>query len=299
MRSRPSRSSSPALRTTSRTPGFSATSQTDGAACGRAFLPLHQHLQRRVLDVGHPAHVERHDARLVLRHERVDLVGHVLRVGEVEAPLRPQDQQALEGLVVGVFGRQRPQNVGPALADDDRHARAGGLAGEADERHDDRHDDALQRAEHQDPEHGDDRPAKLHRAHPANGEEFHGLDQPDRVDDDDRRERRVGQQAQQRREQQHGRGGDTGGDERRLLRPTARGAHDRGLRGAAAGRHRSEKRPPEVGGPGGDQLAIRFDRRIVRPGEGAARRDRLGEAHQRDPERARDAAARRARDPAA
>ena len=116
--------------------------------------------------------------------------------------------------------------------------------------------------------------------------EFRWLDQPDRVDDDDRRERGVGQQAQQRREQQHGRDRDTGSYERCLLRPTARGAHDRGLRGAATGRHRAEERAAEIGGPGRDQLAIRIDGRIFRTGKGATRRDRFGEAHQRDPQRA-------------
>ena len=140
---------------------------------------------------------------------------------------------------------------------------------------------------HEHPEQGDDRPAELHRAHLADGAELRGLDQPDRVDDDDRRERGVRQQAEERREQQHGRERRTRRDERRLLRPPARGAHDRGLRGAAAGRHRAEQRAPEVGGPGRDQLAVRVDRRIFRPREGAARRDRLGEAHERDPERAR------------
>ena len=36
-----------------------------------------------------------------------------------------------------------------------------------------------------------------------------------------------------------------------------------------------------------DRLAVRIDGRIARAGEGAARRNRFGEAHQRDPERAR------------
>ena len=40
------------------------------------------------------------------------------------------------------------------------------------------------------------------------------------------------------------------------------------------------------GGPGGDQLAIRIDRRISRAGKGATHRDRFGETHQRDPQRA-------------
>ena len=124
------------------------------------------------------------------------------------------------------------------------------------------------------PSAGDDRPAELHRAHLADGEELRRLDQPDRVDDDDRRERGVGQQAQHRRQQQHGGRRGAGGHQRGLLRPPARGAHDRRLRGAAAGRHRAEQRAAEIGGPGGDQLAVRIDRRIARAGKGAPRRDR-------------------------
>ena len=84
---------------------------------------------------------------------------HILRVDEEEAPLRPHDQQALEGLVVRVLGRQRSQHVGAALAADDGHARVGGLAGQADHRHDDRHDDSLQRAEQQHAERGDRAPS--------------------------------------------------------------------------------------------------------------------------------------------
>ena len=86
-------------------------------------------------------------ARLVLPHQRDDLIGDILCIDEEEPPLRPHDQQPLEGLVVGVLGRQRPQHVGPALAADDGHARMGGLAREPDHRHDDRDDDALERAE--------------------------------------------------------------------------------------------------------------------------------------------------------
>ena len=129
IRSRPRRSSSPARRTTSSAAGLRPTSQTDGAACPRqALLALDQHLQGRVLDVGHPAHVERQHARLVLRDQRADLLGHVGRVDEVQSPLRPHDEQALERLVVGVLGRERAQHVGTALAADDRHARVRRLA---------------------------------------------------------------------------------------------------------------------------------------------------------------------------
>jgi hypothetical protein len=40
-----------------------------------------------------------------------------------QPPFRAQDQQAFEGLVVAVFGRQRSQHVLATLAADDVHAR--------------------------------------------------------------------------------------------------------------------------------------------------------------------------------
>jgi hypothetical protein len=51
--------------------------------------------------------------------------------------------------------------------------------------------DTLQGAKHQHTETGQDSPAKLHRAHLANGEELGRAGQPDRVNDDDRCERGV------------------------------------------------------------------------------------------------------------
>ena len=46
------------------------------------------------------------------------------------------------------------------------------------------------------------------------------------------------------------------------MRSASRGAHDRSLRGAAAGRHRTEQRAAEIGGPGGDQFAVGIDRGV-------------------------------------
>jgi hypothetical protein len=55
----------------------------------------------------------------------------------------------------------------------------------------------------------------------------------------------------------------------------------------SAGRHRAEQRASQVGGARSDKLAVRIDRRVGRSRKGAARRDGLGEAHQRNAERAR------------
>ena len=134
---------------------------------------------------------------------------------------------------------------------------------------------------------GDQRPAEFHRAHGADGTELGRLDQSDRIDNDDRRERGVRHQAEHRCQQQHRRHRGACGHQRRLLRPPARGAHDGRLRRAASGRHRAEQRTAHIGGPRGDQFAIRVDRRVVGAGKRASRGDRFGEAHERDPERAR------------
>src|SRR4030095_10421632 len=68
------------------------------AALASALLALHQHLQRGVFDVGHPAHVQRDNARPVLSGQFAYPVRHVLRIDEEQTTLRPQDQQAIERL---------------------------------------------------------------------------------------------------------------------------------------------------------------------------------------------------------
>ena len=145
--------------------GVQADQPTHDAAFRHALLALDQDLQGRVFEIGYPAHVQSQHARLVLSDQGGDPVGHCLRIQEEQAPLRPQDQQAFECLVVRVFGRQRPQHVRPALAADDGHPRIRALAGQADHRRDDGHDDPLERAERQHAGTGEQRPAELHRAH--------------------------------------------------------------------------------------------------------------------------------------
>ena len=240
-----------------------------------------------VLDVGYAAHVQHQHARLVLRDQGLDLLPHRLRIDEEQPPFRAQDQQAFEGLVVAVFGRQRSQHVLATLAADDVHARVRGLAGQADHRHDDRHHDALEGAQQQDADAGDQGPAEFHRAHAADGTELRRLDQPDRVDDDHRGQRRIGHQAKDRRQEQHGGERGARGHQRGQLRLPAGGAHDRRLRSSAAGRHDAEQGAAKVRRAGGEQFPVRVDRRIVGAREGAPGRDRLGEAHQGDSERTR------------
>ena len=71
-------------------------------------------------------------------------------------------------------------------------------------------------------------------------------------------------------------------DQRRLLRPTSRSADDRGLRGAAPGRHRTEQRAAEIGRPGGDQLAVVLDDREWMDEPRCEDRDTAVEAHADD-----------------
>ena len=86
--------------------GFSPASQARHALFGHSAFALHHHLEGRILDVEDPAHVEREDARLVLGDQGLDFIRDLLGIGEEEPPLRPEDQQALECLVVGVLGRR-------------------------------------------------------------------------------------------------------------------------------------------------------------------------------------------------
>ena len=223
----------------------------------------------------------------MLGDQVADLLGHALGVEEEDPPLRPRDQQAGEGLVVGVLGRERTQDVGAALPADRVHLRADDLARQPDQRDQDRDQDALERADDEHAQTGDRRPAKLHGAHPPDGEELRGRDQRQAGDDDHHGERRVGQAGEDRGEEEHGERRDRGGHHRGGLRAAPRGVHQRRLRRAAAGRQGAEEGAAEARGAGGDELAVGADRRVVGPVEGARGGDRLGEAHQGDAERAR------------
>ena len=128
---------------------------------------------------------------------------------------------------------------------------------------------------------------KLHLAHLADGEELRRLDQSDRVNDNHRCERGVGQQSQQRREQQHDCRRSARRHQRGLLRAGAGSTHDRRLCGAASRRHRAEQRPPQIGHPCSNQFTVSIDWRLCTESKGARHSNRLGEAHQRNSERAR------------
>jgi len=145
------------------------------------------------------------------------------------------------------------------------------LARPTNHRHDNRYQDAVERAERQHAEPGDDCPAKLHRVYVADGTELGRLDQSDRVDDDHCCERRIRHQSQQRCQQQHRCQCDTGTHQRRLLRLATYGADHGCLRRAASRRHGAEQCACKSPGSGRDQLAVRIDRKLARPGEGATR----------------------------
>ena len=260
--------------------------EPDGSALLRvAPLTLHHHLERRILDVEDAAEVEHENARLVLGHEFLDPVADLLGIGKEQPAFRPQDQEAFEGFVIRVVGRQRAQDVLPPLATDHVDRRIRGLARQTEQRQDDGNQNALQGSEDEHAEEGRERPMELHGPGLADRRELGGLDQADRIDDHDRREHRLRQKPEQGRQNQHRRGRGRRGDERRLLRPPSDRADDRRLRCPAARGHGAEQGAGQVCRACRQKFPVGADRRIGRDGEGAARGDRFGETHQGDTDR--------------
>ena len=101
------------------TSGFSRRQPNRDSLVGQTALAFLQHLQGGIFDVRHTAHVEREHARPVLRDERANLIADLLRIGEKQPALRPQDQKPFKRFVIGILGRQRAQHVGAALAAND------------------------------------------------------------------------------------------------------------------------------------------------------------------------------------
>ena len=112
----PSVLSSPARRTTSSTPGLSPTSQTSRRARPSAFRPRSSIWRAEYLEC--PARRLRSSATtrgLCRAHEGRDPVGHVWALTKKSRPSGPHDQQALEGLVVGMLRESGRRNIAPRL----------------------------------------------------------------------------------------------------------------------------------------------------------------------------------------
>ena len=75
----------------------------------------------------------------------------MLHIDEEEAPLRSQDQQARNGLVIRVAGRQRAQHILTGLAANHMERRLHRLAGQPQQGGQDRHHYAFQGTEQQHP----------------------------------------------------------------------------------------------------------------------------------------------------
>ena len=117
--------------------------------------------------------------------------------------------------------------------------------------------------------------------------EVRRLDQSDRIDDDDARQHRVRHEGEDRRQQQHRQDCHRGGDKTRDLGARTRHAIDRRLGHAATARHRPDQCAADVRCAGREQLAIGARGWLVGGGERTPGGDGLGEAHERDAERAR------------
>ena len=151
---------------------------------------------------------------------------------------------------------QRPEHRGAALASERIDRRIVGLLGQREQRDDDRHQDALQGPEQHDARKRARGPHALGAAHAADCGELRRLDQLERVEHDDRGERGLRHERDDRPEQQQRRQRRRRGDELRHLRARARQAVDRGLRRAAAGRHRAEQAADDVGRAERQQLLV-------------------------------------------
>ena len=198
-------------------------------------------------------------------------------------------QQAGKGLVLGMLVAARPEHVGARLAPEHVHRRVGHLVGEGDQRHDDRDEDALQGAEQHDARQRDQRPDELRAPHDEDRAELRRLDQAERVDDDDGAERRM-------RHERRWSGASNSivssvaaaVTSAASWRARAREAIHRGLRRPAAGRHRAQQaRRPTFARPVASSSRFACSRGSPVSRERAPRRDRLGEAHQRDAQRRR------------
>lgn len=84
--------------------GIQATEPEGDATLPDATLAFDERLERRVFEIGNTTHVERHDARGVFLDPRAQLLADVLRVGEIDPPLGPDDQEPLERFVVRMLG---------------------------------------------------------------------------------------------------------------------------------------------------------------------------------------------------
>ena len=132
----------------------------------------------------------------------------------------------------------------------------------------------LQRAEQHHAGEGDERPAELDAAHAADRRGTRaGLISSNEYTITTAASAACGMSAMTGREQQQRRQRDRRRDERRDLGARARLAVDRGLRRAAAGRHRAEQAAGHVGQAERQQLPVRLRARLAGRGERARRGD--------------------------
>ena len=228
-------------------------------------------------------------------HRRPDQVADALGVGKEDAALDAHHQQAGPALVVGVLGRDGPEDVGAALAAeriDGRVIWPGCASASSDTTTATRMPFSVPSSTHAGER--DQRPSGTPCVRTRRiSRNSCRLDQADRIGDDDRGQRRLRHQTQSAGASNSSVASaaaavTSSGD----LRLGPGGAIDGRLGGAAAGRHRAEQRRRRRW-PGRVASSSRFGTRprLVGLGEGAPGGDGLGEAHQRDADRRRAKAA--------
>ena len=189
---------------------------------------LDEDLEGRVLEVDERPTVDHEDAGLRLLRERCEVVAGVLHVQEEETADDPDEEDAREGLVLGVLGRDMAEVRGSGLAPDLVDRGPHGLRREGDEGNDDRDEYPVERPEDDNPGGRSDRPEELRSADFRDRPKVADLDERNRGRDDDGCERGGRHQPEEGREKEQRCQGSERGD----------GPAELGLRPGAAAHRR-------------------------------------------------------------
>src|SRR3954454_6227675 len=120
--------------------------QTYTTLASRSF-GFRQHLQRSVLEVEDAAEIERYHIRLCLGYKPLNLLSDVCCVGEKHSPLRSDQKQSWEGLVIRMLLGSRAEHVGARLPSQHTNRRIRHLLSKGHNRHEDGNKYPLQSSE--------------------------------------------------------------------------------------------------------------------------------------------------------
>ncbi len=213
------------------------------------------------------------------------LGGDPIDVGERQRAAQSQGEQpgAQQTVTVEACGT----HASPVVGDQYFDGHPVGLGQQHADGDDDREQDALQHAEDEHVDEGDDAEDAVTHPHTLDAAQLGGSDQAPRRHDHERPQRGLGEIVEDAREQRHHERRDGRGDDRRQRAAGAGiGVHG-GLRQPAAGREGAEEAAADVGGAERDELTVGVDRRVVGMAQRPAGGERLDERQQRDTHRSR------------